>query len=90
MCLYYNIPLSPLLFLTKVNFSSLVNFFILASSIEALDLFLYFLEKIILTGLLAAVYLAPVLFPIPLCSAKRRIRSVVIPVYKLLSAHFRI
>jgi hypothetical protein len=73
------------LFFINSNFLAFFSFLIRASSFEALDLFLNLLEKTILTGLREEVYFAPSLEL--LCSRTLLFKSVVIPVYKVLSAH---
>ena len=74
---YFLINLGFLLFINS-NFSPLVSFLILASSLEASERFLNFLEYTSKTGLLMEVYLAPSLEL--LCSETLRFKSVVIPV----------
>lgn len=72
----------------RFNFSARENFFILFSSFCASARLEKVFEYISFTGLRALVYFAPS-FEV-LCSLILRFKSVVIPVYKVLSAHLRI
>lgn len=70
------------------SFCFLDNDLTLASSLEAFERSRNFFEYNNLTGLRDLVYFAP--SPEELCSWTRRTRSTVMPVYKVLSAHFKI
>jgi len=69
----------------SANFWARVNFFILDSSICAVDLVALGKDARSLTGLLDLVYFAPRVAP--LCSTTRRVTSVVQPVYIVPSMH---